>query len=103
MMAQDIIQDSISVPHDSIRQATPTPQKEPAIDAKIEYTSADSMVITSDGIAYMYGSGDLKYKSMELTAEYIQVHMDSSTLYAKGVFDTIENEWIGKPDRKSVV
>lgn len=45
----------------------------------------------------MYGDGDLKYKSMGLKAEYIRVHMDSSTLYASGVLDTIENEWIGRP------
>ena len=72
------------------------PRKE-TIDARITYTSQDSMVITSDGIAYMYGEGELKYKSMGLTAEYIRVSMDSSTLFARGVLDTIENEWIGKP------
>ena len=55
------------------------------------------MIIMGNGIAHMYGSGDLKYKSMELTAEYIRVHMDSSTLYANGVLDTITEEWIGKP------
>ena len=67
------------------------------IDARIEYTSNDSMVITGKGIAHIYGQGDLKYKTMGLTAEYIRVSMDSSTLFAKGVLDTIENEWIGKP------
>ena len=67
------------------------------IDARIEYTSNDSMVITGKGIAHIYGSGDLKYKTMGLTAEYIRVSMDSSTLHAQGVYDTIENEWIGKP------
>ena len=97
MMAQDIVQDSILDPLNRFENTEPTSEKKQAIDAKIEYSSTDSMVITGDGIAYMYGKGDLKYKSMELTAEHIRVHMDSSTLYAKGVFDTIENEWVGKP------
>ena len=97
MMAQSVVQDSIFDPLNSFDVTEPTPKKKQAIDAKIEYTSADSMIITGDGIAYMYGSGDLKYKSMELTAEHIRVHMDSSTLYAKGVYDTIGNEWVGKP------
>lgn len=97
MMAQDIVQDSILDPLNRFENTEPTSKKKQAIDAKIEYSSTDSMVITGDGIAYMYGKGDLKYKSMELTAEHIRVHMDSSTLYAKGVFDTIENEWVGKP------
>ena len=90
--------DSIAVADStSIDSIIPLPAKKETIDAKIEYTSSDSMVIMGNGIAYMYGNGDLKYKTMELTAEYIRVHMDSSTLYAKGVLDTIENEWIGKP------
>ena len=90
--------DSIAVADStSTDSIIPLPAKKETIDAKIEYTSSDSMVIMGNGIAYMYGNGDLKYKTMELTAEYIRVHMDSSTLYAKGVLDTIENEWIGKP------
>lgn len=98
ILAQDVVRDSVSTSSDSIvNNSLKTQPKTSPIDAKIEYTSSDSMVIMGNGIAHMYGSGDLKYKSMELTAEYIRVHMDSSTLYAKGVFDTIENEWIGKP------
>ena len=98
ILAQDVVRDSVSTSSDSIvNNSLKTQPKTNPIDAKIEYTSSDSMVIMGNGIAHMYGSGDLKYKSMELTAEYIRVHMDSSTLYAKGVFDTIENEWIGKP------
>ena len=71
--------------------------KKQAIDASITYTSQDSMVITGNGVAHMYGSGELQYKSMGLKAEYIRVNMDSSMLYAQGVMDTIENEWVGKP------
>ena len=71
--------------------------KKQAIDARITYTSQDSMVITGNGVAHMYGSGELQYKSMGLKAEYIRVNMDSSMLYAQGVMDTIENEWVGKP------
>lgn len=71
--------------------------KNKTIDARITYTSQDSMVITGNGVAHMYGSGELQYKSMGLKAEYIRVNMDSSMLYAQGVMDTIENEWVGKP------
>ena len=72
------------------------PEKTP-IDARVEYTSKDSMVMTGDGLAFMYGDGELRYKSMELTAEYIRICMDSSTLFARGEMDTIENEVVGKP------
>ena len=74
--------------------ATPTKQ---TIDARVEYTSSDSMVMTGRGMAYMYGDGELKYKSMELTAEHIRISLDSSTIYAIGVMDTVLNEVVGKP------
>ena len=80
----------------SVEQDSLAPKKE-TIDARVEYSSQDSMVIMGNGIVHMYGSGELQYKSMNLTAEYIRVHMDSTTLYAAGVYDTITEEWVGKP------
>ena len=71
----------------------PAPQpKKNAIDARVAYMSQDSLIITGKGIAHMYGSGQVNYKALELTADYIRVCMDSSTVFAKGVLDTIENE-----------
>ena len=95
------LNDSI-VPNDSTsrRSSGPRAQAERrsnAIDAKIDYKSTDSLVILSNGTAFMYGSGDIKYKEMTLTADYIRVKMDSSTIYACGVYDTINEEWKGRP------
>ena len=39
----------------------------------------------------------MKYQQLQLTSEYMRVHMDSSMVYAKGVLDTVEGEWIGRP------
>lgn len=90
--------DSLNANTDSVAasQADPPADKQ-NIDAPIAYTSKDSMVIMANGTAHIYGSGDVQYKTMGLTAEYIRMNMDSSTLFASGVLDTIENEWIGKP------
>lgn len=90
--------DSLNTNTDSV--AAPkadSPADKQSIDAPIAYTSKDSMVIMSNGTAHIYGSGDVQYKTMGLTAEYIRMNLDSSTLFASGVLDTIENEWIGKP------
>lgn len=73
------------------------PQQKQVIDARVVYSSSDSLMMTGKGIAHMYGSGEVKYKALELTADYIRVCMDSSTLYASGVLDTIEDEWVGLP------
>ena len=85
------VADSTTVKRDSV------PPKKKAIDAPVEYTSKDSLVMMGNGVAHIYGSGDVKYQKMELTADYIRVQMDSSTMFAQGRLDTIENEWVGKP------
>ena len=91
--------DTTLLSNDSLLQSSipPVAPKKETLDDRIEYSSTDSMVIMGNGVAHMYGSGELQYKAMKLTAEYIRMHMDSSTLYAKGLFDSIENEVVGKP------
>jgi len=68
-----------------------------AIDAPIEYKASDSLVLTGNGTAFLHGQGNIKYKTMDLTSEYIRVKMDSSTIYAVGVYDSIQEEMKGEP------
>lgn len=96
MPAPIVLHDSIATRSMSDTIPTQAPKKD-AIDARVAYTSQDSLIITGKGIAHMYGSGQVNYKALELTADYIRVCMDSSTLFASGVLDTIENEWVGLP------
>ena len=67
------------------------------IDAPIEYQSKDSLVMLGNGTAFLHGSGNLKYKQMDLSAEFVRVKMDSSTIYAAGVYDSINEEIKGTP------
>lgn len=55
------------------------------------------MVMMADGTAYLHGKGELQYEQMELTSEFIRMHMDSSQIYAVGVYDSTQQEWIGRP------
>ena len=55
------------------------------------------MIMMGNGTAFLHGKGDLKYESMQLQADYIRIKMDSSTIYAHGVYDSIYEEWHGKP------
>ena len=55
------------------------------------------MVMTGNGTAYLHGKSELKYESMELNSEYIRMNLDSSLIYARGVWDSVEYEWRGKP------
>ena len=67
------------------------------LDAPVSYSSQDSVVMLGDGTAFLHGKGIINYKTMELDAEYIRVKSDSSTIYAIGVYDSLADEWIGKP------
>ena len=65
--AELVSNDTISSQNDSVIQSDsigivsllPQPVKKETIDAKIEYSSQDSVVITGTGIAYLYGAGEI--------------------------------------------
>lgn len=67
------------------------------IDHPITYQAKDSIVLMGNGTAHLHGEGNIRYADMELQSEYIKVLMDSSTVHATGVLDTVEGEWIGLP------
>ena len=76
---------------------TPAYAQEQTIDAPIDYKASDSIVLMGNGTAFLHGSGNIKYKTMELTADYIRAKMDSSTIYTTGVYDSITDETKGQP------
>ncbi len=67
------------------------------LNSPVSYSSNDSLVMLGDGTAFLHGSSVVKYEKMELNAEFIRVKSDSSTIYAVGVYDTLHDEWKGKP------
>ena len=73
------------------------PKKESSIKAPIHYQASDSMVMMGNGTAFLHGSGDLKYETMQLTGDFIRMNIDSSQIYASGVWDSLNYEWKGKP------
>ena len=67
------------------------------LKAPVRYQASDSVIMMGNGTAFLHGQGDVKYESMELNSDYIRMNMDSNTIYACGVWDTINEEWKGKP------
>ena len=67
------------------------------LTAPVHYQAGDSMLMMGDGTAYLHGKGELKYESMELQSDFIRMNVDSSQIYAHGVWDSIDGEWKGKP------
>jgi len=62
--------------------------------------AVDSIVeVFTDGQRkiYYYGGVTVKYEDMELTANYMEYDMNTSTVFAKGVYDSTKMEWVGLP------
>ena len=89
-------EDSIPVTS-TVRERKEPQQSKSSLTAPVHYQASDSMIMMNDGTAYLHGKGELKYQSMELNSEYIRMNMDSSQIYARGVWDSINYEWKGKP------
>ena len=75
-----------SLVHDSLAVV---PKKKQPLDAPVVYEANDSIVFTQGGYAHLYGQGKVNYEKIELTADVITMNMDSSTVYATGVADTL--------------
>ena len=88
--------DSVAVDDLAAADTTATdsvaPKKKDGLEYPVTYEASDSTVFTQDGFAYLYGDGKVLYQQrtpIELTAEVITMNLDSSTVYAHGVEDTL--------------
>ena len=60
----------------------------------------DSIVeVFKDGqrMIYYYGDVTVEYQDIKLTAAYMQYNMNTGTVYAKGIYDSLKQEWQGRP------
>ena len=101
LMMDSLALDSLmvdSIPADSLMtDSVPAEPKKSDLSAPVYYQASDSMVMTRDGYAYLHGKGEMRYESMELTSEFIRMNMDSSLVFARGVYDSTNYEWVGRP------
>ena len=72
--------------------ADTVPKKEEGLDAPVVYEANDSIVFTQNGYAHLFGESKVTYPGVELTAAVITMNMDSSTVYAHGVEDSLGNK-----------
>lgn len=78
---------------DSTALTDSTAHKKQGLDAVVTYSAADSIVMTAGNWAYLFGDGNVKYQQIELTAENIEMNMDSSLVFAKFGLDSIGQEF----------
>jgi hypothetical protein len=79
------ISDSTKVSNDTVIKKTKPDQ----IDAQIVYSAKDSIVLLGNGTGFLHGKSDVKYKNINLKADFVRVKMDSSTVFARGKTDSV--------------
>ena len=89
----DQLPDSLLSGEDLLQLPDTVSAKKGTLEAPVEYTSSDSIVWTADNMAFLFGDGNVKYQSIELTAAYIQMNMDSSQLFATFGVDSLGTEF----------
>ena len=62
--------------------------KKQPLTSPVTYKAKDSIDISDNFTAQMFGESQVNYENIELTAELITMNMDSSTVYARGVMDS---------------
>ena len=78
----------------------PSKEKKNTIDAPVYNKSADSSIIDLvNNKMILIGNATVKYKSIEVSAEYMEFDFDKKEILAKPLFDTLGNA-IGKPHFK---
>jgi len=90
------VSDTLTVHSNSDSTKTINKPKSNKIDAEIVYSAQDSIVFLGNGTGFLHGKSDIKYKNIELKAEFVRVKMDSSLIFAKGRLDSIGKK-IGDP------
>lgn len=59
------------------------------LDNAVEFSAQDSMLLVGRNLAYMYGQSNVTYGDIKLDAAHIEMDLDSSTVYAVGVPDSV--------------
>ena len=85
IVASDSIKNSKT---DSLNLTSQQKQKSNQIDAEINYSAQDSIVFLGNGTGFLHGKSDIKYKTIELKADFVRVKMDSSIVFAHGTIDS---------------
>lgn len=91
------------MPGEQLPKVTDEPEKPSRIvrrkidlDNRVVFSSADSMILIGRDSAYMYGSGNVQYGDIKLTAADIEMSLRDNTVNATGRPDSI-GELQGKP------
>lgn len=86
-----VVADTISViPEDSARQSfTKIDRNTKDLEAAVTFSAKDSLVLSGGNSAYLFGNSTVEYQDFKLNSAEIRMDLDSSTVYAQGLRDSL--------------
>ena len=97
------VMDSIHLADSLFKIDSAALQKKSSLEMPAFSTGKDSTVeVFSNGQrkVFLYGDVTVKYKDMELSADYMEYDMNTGTVFARGTLDTLTGEVKGQPVMK---
>lgn len=71
------------------------------VDYPINYQCSDSLMVSfDDKLVFMYGKSDVKAEQMSLTSDHMRIDMNTSSIFAEGLEDSLTHERSGDPEFK---
>ena len=97
VMATDTVGDSLlTLPAKPVARKSRVIYTKTDLDATVDFSAKDSMLIIGRDSAYMYGSGSVVYGDIKLDAAEIKMDLNDNTVYAVGYTDST-GQVSGKP------
>ncbi|WP_319509194.1 putative LPS assembly protein LptD [uncultured Draconibacterium sp.] len=91
------LQDTTIIDSTGIDSMNARQEEQAVIDAPIDYTAIDSMIVSLDGQkVYLYNQAKVTYQNIELEAYYIELDLNTKEIYAEGILDSV-GEMTQKP------
>ncbi len=59
------------------------------LTSAVTFSAKDSLVLIGQNYAYLYGDGEVEYEAFKLNAAEIEMDLDSTTVAANGVLDSV--------------
>jgi len=59
------------------------------LEDMVSFSAKDSLVLFGQNNAYLYGDGTVEYYDLQLNSGEIRMVLDSSTVYAAGIYDSV--------------
>ena len=66
------------------------------LESAVTFSAKDSLLLTGQNHAWLFGGSQVDYGEFKLNSELIEMDLDSSTVYAQGIRDSI-GELVGNP------